>query len=448
MDCSLAHPIADLCPPSSQVAVNTGSAREVPGLTGCMAPAMDKVTGTIGAVPERGDSGLRAYLTALSPSAVFAGLLSAFAGFASSFAIVVQGLDTAGATPQQAAAGLMAAAVAMGLGGVFLSLRARQPISVAWSTAGAAFLAGGTIPEGGFPVVVGAFVMAALLIILAGLWRPFGRAVSAIPASLGSAMLAGVLLPLCLAPFEAIAHYPAIGLPIVLTWLVVGLFFRLLAVPAAVLVAAVLIGIHFHDSIGAADLAWTMPEPVMPVFTAAGFTGLAIPLFLITMASQNIPGMAVLANFGYRPDASRMFGWTGLFGLIGAPFGSVTINLAAITAAICAGEEAHPDPSRRYWSAVVAGLFYVILGLGAGLAVGFMSIAPPVLIAAVAGLALLGALAGAMNSAMQSPGERDSAVITFLMTASGVTFFGIGGAFWGLLAGGAVFWLKKNLTKP
>ena len=386
---------------------------------------------------------MRLIFNDLSFSAASAGILSAFVGFAGSFAIVVQGLTSVGASPQQAASGLMAAAIAMGLCAISLSLRSGDPISIAWSTPGAAFLATLGVPEGGFAVAVGAFLVTAVLIILAGMWKPLGRAVSAIPTPLASAMLAGVLLPLCLAPFEAIAQYPALGLPIVLAWLAVGRFNKLFAVPAAVLTAALLIGINFRGEIDGAEMAWSGLVLVEPSFSLSAITGIAIPLFIITMASQNITGIAVLSNFDYHPDPGKMFSWTGLFSLVGAPFGSHAVNLAAITAAICAGDDAHPDRTRRYWAAVVAGIVYILFGLTAGFAVAFMSISPPILIAAVAGLALLGALASALIAAMSEPKDQEAALITFLITASGITFFGIGGAFWGLLAGGAVYFLHR-----
>jgi benzoate membrane transport protein len=373
-------------------------------------------------------------------SAFAAGVLAAFVGFAGSFAIVVQGLYGVGASGPEAASGLMALSVAMGLCGIFLSLKTRMPISVAWSTPGAAFLATLEPIEGGFSVAVGAFLVTAVLIILAGLWKPLGRAVSAIPKPLASAMLAGVLLPLCLAPFEAIVEFPYVGLPILVVWAVVAKINRLFAVPAAVFVAAVLIVTVFDFDAAAMGALWSSPVVVMPRFTAAGIVGIALPLFIITMAGQNITGIAVLGSFGFKPDAGAMFGWTGLFSLASAPFGGHAVNLAAITTAICAGEEAHPDPNKRYWAAVVGGATYIMFGLTAGAAIAFISLSPPILIAAVAGLALFGALSASLISAMTSERDREAALITFLVTASGMTFFGISGVFWGLLAGGAVYY--------
>jgi benzoate membrane transport protein len=374
-----------------------------------------------------------------SMPAFAAGVLAAFVGFAGSFAIVVQGLYGVGASGPEAASGLMALAVSMGLCGIFLSLKTRMPISVAWSTPGAAFLATLVPMEGGFPVAVGAFLVTAVLIILAGLWKPLGRAVSAIPTPLAAAMLAGVLLPLCLAPFEAIVEFPYVGLPILVVWAVVAKINRLFAVPAAVFVAAVLIVTVFDFDAAAMGALWSSPVVVMPRFTVAGIVGIALPLFVITMAGQNITGIAVLGSFGYKPDAGAMFSWTGLFSLASAPFGGHAVNLAAITTAICAGHEAHPDPDKRYWAAVVGGVTYIVFGLTAGAAIAFISLSPPILIAAVAGLALFGALSASLVSAMGCERDREAALITFLVTASGMTFFGISGVFWGLLAGGAVY---------
>jgi len=384
-----------------------------------------------------------------SVTTLAAGALVAFVGFASSFAIVVQGLYGVGASAAEATSGLMALSVSMGVCAIFLAIKTRMPISVAWSTPGAAFLATAVPQEGGFPVAVGAFIVTAILIILAGMWKPLGRAISAIPSALASAMLAGVLLPLCLAPFQAIAELPLMGLPIFLAWLVVARMNRLLAVPAAVFVTVLLI-VMMYD-VGAAEIGslWSDPFIIIPTFTASGMIGIALPLFIITMASQNITGMAVLSTFGYKPDAGSMFRWTGLFSLASAPFGGHAVNLAAITTAICAGEEAHPDPEKRYWAAVIAGVGYVIFGLTAGAAIVFITISPPILITAVAGLALMGALSASLLSAMSHEKDREAALITFLVTMSGMTFFGISGVFWGLLAGGAVYlWDHRKSSQP
>lgn len=380
-----------------------------------------------------------------SSHAIAAGLLAAFVGFASSFAVVVQGLTAVGASPAQAASGLMALSLAMGLCSILVSLRNRMPISIAWTTPGAALLAAsGDAAGGNFALAVGAFLICNLLIVIAGLWKPLGRWVAAIPAPLANAMLAGVLLPLCLAPVKAVAADPWLGLPIVLSWALMARWKRLWAVPVAVLVAVVLIVLATPPITLDPATLWPRPVLVLPEFSFAALAGIALPLFIVTMASQNIPGYAVLQANGYHPDPSPLFRDTGLFSLAATPFGAISVNLAAITAAICAGPEADPDPKRRYWAATVAGIAYVLLGLGAGLATAFLIAAPPLLIQAVAGLALLGSFGNAMMGALADARDREAAVITFLVAASGLSFHGIGGAFWGLLAGGAIYALSRS----
>ena len=389
----------------------------------------------------------RSMLADLSPRAILMGLLATFTGFASSFAVVLEGLRAVGASEAQAASGLMALSVAMGLCAILLSLRLRLPISIAWSTPGAALLVATGTPEGGFPAAVGAFLICAGLIIVAGLWRPFGRAVEAIPSSLANAMLAGVLLGLCLAPFQAIAFEPLFGLPILLAWIIAGRVNRLLAVPAALLafIAVVVFGIEVTGEQLSGILSAARPAPVFvaPTFELATFISLAVPLFIVTMASQNIPGLAVLRANHYETPPGPLIATAGAFSLIGALFGGHGVNLAAITAAMCAGEEAHADPARRYWAAAVAGMAYVILGLLAGLATAFVALAPAILIQAVAGLALIGAFVAAASAAWRDESQREAAAVTFLTTASGITLFGVSGAFWGLVAGGAIIGLSK-----
>lgn len=378
-----------------------------------------------------------------SSTALAAGMLASFVGFASTFAVIIRGLTAMGASPEQAASGLLAVSVTMGLGGIVLSLLTRQPISIAWSTPGAALMASSAQVEGGFAGAVGAFLIAGALIVLAGQIRPLGRAVAAIPAPIANAMLAGVLLPLCLAPARAVAATPAMGLAIVLAWAVVAKFNRLYAMPAAVLVAALLIGAT--ADLGGIALADLRPTALIiaPAFSLSGMIGLAIPLFIVTMASQNIPGLAILNLNSYRPDAGRLFTATGALSVLAAPFGALSVNLAAITAALCAGPDAHPDRTRRYWAAVVSGTGYVLYGLLAGAATAFIAASPPLLIEAVAGLALLGAFGGAIAGAVADPKAREAALVTFLVAASGLSWFGVSGAFWGLVAGGAMHLLTK-----
>lgn len=381
--------------------------------------------------------------SSFSVQALAAGVLAAFVGFASSFAVILAGLRAVGASQAEAASGLMALSIAMGVCGIYLSLKTRQPISIAWSTPGAALLATTGAVEGGFAAAVGAFLVSAALIVVAGLWKPLGRWVAAIPAALANAMLAGVLLGLCLAPVRAVAEAPVYGLVIVGVWAVVLRFRRLYAVPVAVLVTLALIAATTEVAPGALGPLWPDPVLVTPGLSTAALVGIALPLFIVTMASQNIPGIAVLNVNGYRPAPGPLFSVTGVFSLAAAPFGGHAVNLAAITAALCASEEAHADPARRYWSAAVAGATYVVFGLLAVAATAFISASPPILIEAVAGLALLGAFGSALMGSMSAAQDREAAVVTFLVTASGLTFLGIGGAFWGLVAGGAMLALGR-----
>ncbi|MFN4164260.1 MAG: benzoate/H(+) symporter BenE family transporter [Ferrovibrio sp.] len=375
--------------------------------------------------------------------AIAAGLLSAFVGFASSFAVILQGLTAVGASQAQAASGLMALSLAMGFCAILLSWKTRLPISIAWSTPGGALLASSAIAEGGFHAAVGAFIACGILLTIAGIWKPLGRAVAAIPAALANAMLAGILLGLCLAPVKAVAAMPVAGLSIVIVWALVAKWKRLYAMPAAVLVT--LGFIVAGGEISADKLGSLLPQAefVMPVFSPSAMLGIALPLFIVTMASQNIPGIAVLQANGYKPDPTPLFRATGIFSLLAAPFGGHAVNLAAITAAICAGPEAHPDPNKRWVAALVAGIFYVLFGLLATAATALFSAAPPTLIQAVAGLALLGAFASSLVAALSDAQSREAAAITFIVAASGLTLFGIGGAFWGLIAGGAMLALAR-----
>ena len=375
---------------------------------------------------------------------IFAGMLAAIVGFASSFAVVLKGFAAAGASPVEAASGLLAVSIAMGLLGILVSTATRMPISIAWSTPGSALLIATGAHDGGFAAAAGAFLVAGLLVVAAGLWKPFGRAVAAIPASLASAMLAGVLLDLCLAPVKAVAAMPLLALPVVLAWAVTWRFARLYAVPAAVLVAGIVIA--FAVKLPSGILAELAPNPVFiaPVVTWETLVGIALPLFVVTMASQNIPGLAVLNANGYRPEVGPLFVVTGLGSAAAALFGGHAVNLAAITAAICAGPDSHPDPTKRWWAGAASGLTYCVFGLFAGVATAFVAASPPLLIQAVAGLALLGSLASALATALSREDERIPAALTFITAASGISIFGVGAAFWGLIAGGALLALSKT----
>jgi benzoate membrane transport protein len=377
--------------------------------------------------------------TLLQPAA--AGLVTAFVGFASSFAVILKGLGAVGASDAQAASGLMALSIAMGLAGIGLSLWTRMPVSAAWSTPGGALLAATGAAAGGFPAAVGAFLVVGVLIVAAGLVRPFGRLVAAIPSALANAMLAGILFGLCLAPIKGLIEAPAPTAIVILAWLVVSRWKRLYATPAAAIAAGLLIAFGSGGGPGLAALtpqwAWTTPT-----FSLDAIVSLALPLFIVTMASQNLPGLAVLSAYGYRPGPGPLVATTGAFTLLAAPFGGHAVNLSAITAALCASPEASPDPQKRWIAAATAGGAYVVFGLLAGGVTHFVA-GSPILVEAVAGLALLSAFGGALHNALADVSEREAALATFLVSASGVGFYGIGGAFWGLLAGGAILVLTR-----
>jgi benzoate membrane transport protein len=366
---------------------------------------------------------------------VVAGVVTAVVGFTGAFSVVLTGLHAAGADERQAASGLLALCVAQGVVAIWLGLRFRMPISLAWSTPGAALLVSAGVPPGGWPAAVGAFAVTGALIVLAGAWRRLGNLLAAIPAGLASAMLAGVLLPICLAPARAVVALPLLAVPVVLTWAVLTRFARRWAVPAAIAVAVAAIVIDAGGLPGAAALA--APEPVLttPHLTAGAVAGIALPLFLVTMASQNLAGMAVLASFGFRPPLRPILLSTGAATIAGAPFGGHAVNLAAITAALAAGPDAGPDPGRRWIASVTAGGVYCVIGVFAGFVTAFVAAAPSLLIEAIAGIALLGALAGALVAAMADAADRDAALVTLVVSASGIAVLGVSAPFWGLTAG-------------
>lgn len=373
---------------------------------------------------------------------VLAGVVTALVGFSSAFAVVLTGLRAAGADERQAASGLLVLCLASGLLALVLGLRHRIPISIAWSTPGAALLISANAPPGGFPAAIGAFLVCGLLVVVAGLVPAVGRLIALIPVPVASAMLAGVLVELCLAPVRALAEVPLLAAPVIAIWALVGRFARTWAVPAALVAAAAAIGLTgpgLGDAALAPALVWTTPTFDLPTLV-----GLGVPLFLVTMASQNVPGAAVLAQYGYSAPMRPILTSTGLATIATAPFGGHAVNLAAISAALAAGPDAHPDPRRRWTASVTAGIGLAVLGLGAGFATALLVLSPPVLIEAVAGLALLGALAGALSSAVSDPDRREAAAITFVVTAAGIGFVGIGAAFWGLLAGAGMTLLHRR----
>lgn len=366
---------------------------------------------------------------------VVAGVIAALVGFSSSFTIVLAGLVAVGASDNQASSGLLVLSVSMGLVGMWASWSQKLPISIAWSTPGAALLVSSGALDGGYRTALGAFVVAGVLTVIAGLWRPLARWIAMIPGPLASALLAGVLLPVCLAPAKSMVAEPWMTAPVIVVWALLMRFARRWAVPGALAAAVIAIVVGRSDSAPDFVPSWPHLTFSTPLFEIGTMVGLGIPLFIVTMASQNVAGMAVLRSFGFTPRLRPLLIATGAVTAAGAPFGAHGINLAALTAALVAGPDADPQPDRRWFASFTCGATYVLLGLSAGLATALVASAPPILISAVAGLALLGALTGALAGALSDPPLRDAAVIALVVSASGITAFGISAPFWGLSAG-------------
>lgn len=379
---------------------------------------------------------------------IFAGMLAAVVGSASTFTLVLAALTAAGASPQQAGSGLFSVCLAIGILNIVVAWKVRTPVSFAWTTPGMAFLLTVGEPPGGFPAVAGAFLVCAGLIVLTGLIAPLGRAIAAIPAVIANAMLAGMLLTLCLAPIQAVGELPWHTLPVLLTWALALRFARRYAVPLAVCATAIVLVTTTHLPPGTFDGAWPMLMPVLPEFTLDTIVRIALPLYVVTMASQNLPGIAVMKSNGFDIRPAPVFALTGIASAASAFFGGPTSNLAAITAAICAGPEAHPDPERRWPAPVAAGFTYIAFGLTASLAAAFIAASPPLLIQAVAGLALFSSLAAALASALADEEARLPAILTFVATASGITIVGVGAPFWGLVGGIALMLLLRSRARP
>jgi benzoate membrane transport protein len=380
---------------------------------------------------------------------IFAGLVAGITGFASSFALLIAGLRNVGATDDQAASGLLVLCVVPGLITVVLSSMYRIPISVVWSTPAAALLLASEGTDD-FRSAVAAFLLCGVLLVITGMWPWLARTVTRIPKPIASAMLAGILFPICLAPVTASVQEPLLALPIVLTWLVLVKLAPRFAVPAAVIVTVVVVAISSSGVDLSGARALPVLAPVVPGLDLAVVLGLGIPIYLVTMAGQNVPGFAVLRTFGFEHAPARaIFLSTGAGNMIAAPFGGIALNLAAMTAAMAAGPDAHPDHEKRWVAAVAAGGSLAVLGLLSGAATVLVAASPPILITAVAGLALLGALVAAVTAALEEPAHRLVAIVTFLVAVSGVSIAGIGSAFWALLVGGIVMlwllpWRRKH----
>ncbi|MFC5012005.1 benzoate/H(+) symporter BenE family transporter [Nocardioides plantarum] len=358
------------------------------------------------------------------------------------------GLDHVGASAGDAASGLLVVTMTMGLGCLLFSWRTRIPVTIAWSTPGAALLAGATVPDGGYADAVGAFALAGLLYLATGLVRPLGDLVRRIPTALANAMLAGVLLSLCVEPFLAVVDQPGAVAPVLVVWLLLLRVARRWAVPGAFAAAiVVIVASGSLSEVAGGDLAptltWTTPTVDVATMVAIG-----VPLYLVTMTSQNIPGVAVLGSFGYRAPLAPALMYTGVTTVATAPLGGFSINLGAISAAISAGPTAGEDPDRRWVAGVSTGVTYMLLGPLTALVTAVSAAAPAGVIATVAGLALIGTFGSAAASALGDDGYREAAAVAFVVAASGLTIAGVGAAFWALLAGGVFVLVMRVGASP
>lgn len=373
---------------------------------------------------------------------VTAGAVAAVTGFASSFVLVLAGFTAVGASPQQAASGLFALCLAQCVLAGLLSWRTRQPLSFVWSTPGAALLVAAQGRTGSLDAAVGAFLLCALLVVVTGAWPWLARTVRTVPTPVAGALLAGVLFPLCLSPVLAVRSVPVAALAVIAVWLVLRRLRPALAVPAAMVVALTVTAASLG---GSATLDW-VPRliPVTPDLDPFVLVSLGIPLYVVTMAGQNIPGFTILESLGYdRVPTGRVLVGAGLGSAGAAVFGGHAVNLSALAAGIIAGPGASPDPRRRWIAAVAGGLGYLVLGLLAAPIAGLVGSTDPILVEAVAGLALLDSFLGGLVSALADPAHRLTAGLTFVVVASGLTFAGVGSAFWGLVAGLAVHWWTR-----
>ncbi|MEJ7634078.1 benzoate/H(+) symporter BenE family transporter [Aeromicrobium sp.] len=371
---------------------------------------------------------------------VSAGIIAAIVGYTSAFAVVLTGLSAVGATPSQAASGLLALCVTQAVGMFWLSRRHRMPIVLVWSTPGVALLAGMGPADGGWSAAVGAFIVTGVAYVLTGLWPALGRLIARIPAPIAQAMLAGAILQLCLAPVVSVVDNPGAVVPIVLVWLVGLRVSPRWAVPAAFVAAGIVIGVGMirrGEGIASSSL---VPELSLtaPSWTWEAIVAIALPLYIVTMASQNVPGIAIMKSLGYDVPWRDSIVTAGVATIAGATAGGHSVNLAALSAALAAGPDAGPDPTRRWIAAQSAGLTYVVLAVGSAALAALVAIAPAGVIAAVAGLALLSTLADSLEGSMSQRKGREAAIVTFLVAASGLTPYGIGSAAWAIVAGLAV----------
>ena len=373
---------------------------------------------------------------------IVAGTVASVTGVAASTAIFLSACVAIGATKEQSVSMVALLLVFYGALSMVLSWRFKMPLSIVWSTPGAALLAGSSVSGIGFDNAMGGILVCGALLALTGLWPKLGDLVSAIPKSIASAMLAGVIFSFCVAPFAASAEYPLLVLPVIATWLVLYWLAPIWASPVAIVLAFTLIGFNQGLSVSAADWLVTVGF-VQPSFNLASIFTIALPLYLVTMAAQNVPGIAIMKSYGYQVPFRAVLTTTGIGTVFAAFLGGFVMNLAAITAALNANEQAHKDPAKRWIASVSGGVVYWIFAAFTGIAVAFVYQTPRDLLLAASGLALLPTIINAFNVMVETAKERLPAVITFLVASSGISFFSVGAAFWAIVVGLAVIQLFK-----
>ncbi|TNE41180.1 MAG: benzoate transporter BenE [Alphaproteobacteria bacterium] len=380
-----------------------------------------------------------------APAYISAGFVSVLIGYAGAGAIIFQAANAAGASTAEISSWLWALGIGMGVGCIGLTLWYKQPVSVAWSTPGAALLVT-SLPGLSLNEAIGVFLFSSLLITLCGLTGLFRKIMDFMPQSMAAALLAAVLLRFGLDAFVAMEHDFLLVFIMLAVYIVARHMTPRYVIPLTFLtgiIAAAVMGKigAFHP-----EVAFTKPVFVMPAFDFPSLIGVGIPLFIVTMASQNVPGLAALRTHGYDAPASPLISWTGIIGLILAPFGGFAFNLAAITAAICMSPDVHPDPKKRYPASIWMGIFFCLAGLFGATITELFTAFPSSLVMAIAGLALLATIANSLHSAVQDEDGREAAILTFLVTASGMTLLSIGAPFWGLVFGMVAHLVKKRFT--
>jgi benzoate membrane transport protein len=368
------------------------------------------------------------------PASFSAAAVATVVGFGGTVALVVQAGQAMGAAPAQIISMVTALCLGIGLPGAVLSWRLKMPVVLAWSTPGAALLAASTLGLG-WSTAVGAFVIAGLLMVLTGLVPALGGLAERIPAAVASAMLAGVLLPFCLKLFLVFPTDLMLAAGLLLVFLVMRRLAPAWSLPAVLVAAFAVLAVRGQVALPEGTGLFGSLSPVMPAFDWKAAVSLAVPLYLVTLASQNLPGLVVLRAAGYAPPAGKLIFWGGLTSTLLAPFGAHGVNLAAITAAICTEPDAHPDAAKRWTVGVIYGLFYLVVALFAAPLAGLFIAMSTGALAAITGLALIAPLTGSLGAMMAAAKDREAAVLTFAATASGVALFGVGSAFWGLAVG-------------